>query len=222
MNSRAPARSFECVPGLVLALLASTCSTARAAATMDDFITCGLVYGALFEASKRAGHGGMMQYAQPRMRAVMPYMQENRDNPVAKARLRELAKQLEDEVRYTFVQKATDAMKRSDGDALKASMGRVFQCDRNFGMTSLPLPIEASRVDAPRSDRYSKFLQGIEEGCLARQRSAPSPLPDAMIRTYCACIRGSVAASGLDASATSEELGRVFRGAHPACVAKIQ
>ena len=83
----------------------SMCSVSHAA-TMDDYVTCGLVYGALFQAAKKAQHDGMLLYSKPRLQAVLPYLQKNKDNPRAKEKLRETATRLEDEVKNVFVRQA--------------------------------------------------------------------------------------------------------------------
>lgn len=113
------------------------------AATMDDYITCSLVYGSLFQAAKNANHEGMLSYTRPRLQAVLPYIQQNKDNPVAKARLSEIAIRLEDEVKNKFVEQTTSAIREGNVQKLKLAMPRVFVCDRAFGLTSLPLPIQA-------------------------------------------------------------------------------
>ncbi|MDO9119111.1 MAG: hypothetical protein Q7U39_14220 [Nitrospira sp.] len=91
----------------------SFCSISHAA-TMDDYVTCGLVYGALFQAAKKAQHERMLSYSKPRLQAVLPYPQENKDNPRAKEKLRETATHLEDEVKNTFVREATNAILEED------------------------------------------------------------------------------------------------------------
>ena len=111
------------------------------AATMDEHLTCSLVYGALFESAKRTQHEGMLQYTKPRLQVVLPYIQANKDNPAAKQRLKEIATELEQEIRYDFVQRVSAAINAGDPVRLKASMARVFACDKAFGLTSLPLPI---------------------------------------------------------------------------------
>lgn len=123
----------------------SMCSISHAA-TMDDYVTCGLVYGALFQAAKNAQHDGMLSYSKPRLQAVLPYLQENRDNPRAKEKLRETATRLEDEVKNVFVRQATNAILEEDPVKLKAAMPRVFQCDKAFGLSALPLPVQAKQA----------------------------------------------------------------------------
>lgn len=157
----------------------SFCSISHAA-TMDDYVTCGLVYGALFQAAKNAQHEGMLSYSKPRLQAVLPYLQENKDNPRAKEKLRETATHLEDEVKNTFVRQATDAILEEDPVKLKTAMPRVFQCDKAFGLPTLPLPLEAKH--APR---WNKFLQGFHAGCLVKQRKSASSFSDAQIQRFC-------------------------------------
>ena len=186
-------------------------------ATMDESITCSLVYGALFEAAKRAQHEDMMQYAKLRMQAVLPFMQENKSNPVAKRRLSEIATTLENEVRYDLVQKATTAIMDRNPEKLKASMGRVVVCDKAFGLSTLPIPLQSASASKP-----NKYLEGFEAGCLAKQRSATSPLPDMQIQRYCGCMTVSAARNGVDGNTTSAELGRVISITHGACAAGLK
>ena len=202
---------------LSIAALASLVPTKLLGATMDESITCSLVYGALFEAAKRAQHEGMMQYARPRMQAVLPFMQENKSNPVAKRRLSEIATALESEVRYDFVQKATTAIVDRNPEKLQTSMGRVKACDKAFGLSTLPIPLESVTATKP-----NKYLEGFEAGCLAKQRSAPSPLPDKQIQKYCGCMTESAARNGVDGNTTSAELGRVISITHSACAAGLK
>src|SRR4030067_2926217 len=89
-------------------------NSASYAATMDDYVTCSLVYGALFQAAKNAQHDGMLSYSRPRLQAVLPYIQENKDNPRAKAKLQETAIRLENEVKDIFVKQATNAILAED------------------------------------------------------------------------------------------------------------
>lgn len=184
---------------------------------MDDHITCSLVYGALLQAAKNANHSGMIAYVRPRLQAVTPYLQDNRDNPTAKAKLRDIATRLEDEIRYRFVRQATDAITRNDGAALKASMGRVVQCDSVFGLRTFPLPLDAR--DSPTS---STFLKGYYEGCLAKQRSAPSPYKDHQLQKYCSCMTDRAKSAGLSTTSSDAEIGGVVRSSHAGCLAAIQ
>jgi len=197
-------------------LCTSLCSAAQSA-SMDDYVTCGLVYGALLRAAKNAGHAGMLSYSRPRLQAVTPYLQENKDNPVAKAKLRETAIRLEDEIRYKFVQRATDAINERDPEKLKATMERVFQCDKAFGLSTLPLPLEAKPA---RSS--NKFLDGFHAGCLAKQKSAPSPISDTQIQRYCSCMTDRASSAGIDASSSEAETGRVVSQIHGACLASVR
>lgn len=197
-------------------LFASLCSVARAA-SMDEYVTCGLVYGALLQAAKNTGHGGMLAYVQPRLQAVTPYLQQNKDNPVAKAKLRDTATRLEDEIRHKFVRRATAAINERDLEKLTAAMGRVIQCDKAFGLPTFPLPLE--RKAAASSN---KFLEGFRTGCLAKQRSAPSPFSDIQIQRYCGCMTNRASSSGIDGSSSEADVGRVIRESHSACLADIK
>jgi hypothetical protein len=187
------------------------------AATMDDYITCSLVYGALFQAAKNADHEGMLLYSRPRLRAVLPYLQENKDDPRLKARLSEIATNLEDEVKNKFVRQATSAILEDDAEALKLAMSWVFACDRAFGLTSLPFPIRTS--SAPR---WNKFLSGFNEGCLAKQRRSPAPYSAPQIKKYCRCMTNRAAAGSLDASSPDEAIAKIISESHSTCFASIQ
>jgi len=195
---------------------ASMCSVSHAA-TMDDYVTCSLVYGALFQAAKNAQHDGMLSYSRPRLQAVLPYIQENKDNPRAKEKLRETATRLENEVKDIFVRQATNAILAEDSAKLKAAMPRVFQCDKAFGLSTLPLPLKTKQTP-----RWNKFLQGFYGGCLAKQRKSPSPFSDTQIQGYCQCMTDKQAARGVDASSSEETTGRIINESHSVCFASIQ
>ncbi len=192
------------------------CSVSHAA-TMDEYMTCTLVYGALFQAAKNAQHEGMISYTGPRIRAVLPYMQANRDNPRLNEIGKETAIRLEEEVKIKFIRQATDAILAGDPQRLKAIMSRVFQCDKVFGLASLPLPLE-SKV----ATRWNNFLRGFNSGCLAKQRRAKSPFTDTQIQKYCQCLTDNQAAKGVDASSSEETTGRIIKESHGACFASIQ
>jgi hypothetical protein len=200
-----------------LIIFAASMSSVSHAATMDDYVTCSLVYGALFEAAKNANHDGMLSYSRPRLKAVLPYLQENKDNPRAKDKLRETAMRLEDEVKNNFIRQATDAILEEDPTKLKATMSRVFQCDKAFGLSSLPLPIEFKQPT-----RWNSFLKGFYDGCLAKQRKSPSPFSDTQIHGYCRCMTDKAAARGVDANSSDEITGRIITENHGACFAAIQ
>ena len=187
------------------------------AATMEDYVTCSLVYAALFQASKNADHEGMLMYSRPRLQAVYPYMQENRDNPIAQEKLRETATLLEDEVRYTFVRNVTNAIIEEDPEKLEASMSRVFECDKAFGLATLPLPIKTKQVQ-----NSSSFLQGFYEGCLVKQKRSPSPYSDAQIQEYCQCMTDNAGTAGMNAQSSDEETSRIINEIHNGCFARIK
>ena len=199
------------------AALAACLSGSAYGVTMDENITCSLVYGALLEAAKRAQHEGMLQYMRPRLQAVLPFMQENRSNPVAKRRLSEIATTLENEVRYEFVQKATAAIVERNPEKLKGLMNRVVVCDKAFGFPTLPIPLVDTPVVKP-----NKYLEGFEAGCLAKQRSAPSPLPDNQVQKYCSCMKESAQRHGVDERTTGAELGKVISLTHSACAGGLK
>lgn len=198
-------------------VLASSIHSISHAATMDDYVTCGLVYGALFQAAKDAQHEGMLSYTRPRLKAVLPYLDKNRDNPVAKEKLRRTAIRLEDEVRNVFVSQATRAILDQDTVKLKAAMPRVFQCDKVFGLSTLPLPLETKQVP-----RWNKFLEGFNDGCLAKQKQVASPFSDAQISKYCQCMTDEAAIKGVDASSSEETTGRIIKESHAGCFASIR
>lgn len=202
----------------ILACMLGACLSAPSlAATMDDYVTCGLVYGALFQAAKNSGHGGMLAYTRPRLQAVTPYLEENRENPAAKAKLREVAIKLESEVRYQFVQQATGAINRNDVEALRASLGRVMKCDQAFGLATFPLPIAP-----PAPQKSNKFLEGFYEGCIAKQRSAPSPFNDRQLQKYCTCMTERARSAGVTSASSEADVGKAVRTSHNACFASIQ
>lgn len=200
-----------------LIIFAVSMNSASYAATMDDYVTCSLVYGALFQAAKNAQHDGMLSYSRPRLQAVLPYIQENKDNPRAKEKLRETAIRLENEIKDTFVNQATNAILAEDPTKLKAAMPRVFQCDKAFGLSTLPLPLKTKQPT-----RWNKFLQGFYGGCLAKQKKSPSPFSDAQIQGYCQCMTDKQAARGVDASSSEEATGRIINESHSVCLASIQ
>jgi hypothetical protein len=200
-----------------LAVLTIAASSISHAATMDDYVTCSLVYGALFQAAKNAQHEGMLSYSKPRLQAVLPYLQKNRDNPLAKEKLRQTAIRLEDEIKNVFIRQATEAIVEENATKLKAALPRVFQCDRAFGLSTLPLPIQ---VASP--PRWNKFLQGFYSGCLAKQRRSASSFTDAQIQTYCHCMTDKSAARGVNANTSEQETGKILSESHGACFASMR
>lgn len=213
---RMPVRMTVTIALRAIIFTASMCSVSYAA-TMDDYLTCSLVYGALFQAAKNADHEGMLSYSRPRLRTVLPYLQENKNNPGAQEKLREVATRLEDEVKNIFLTQATDAILMEDSGKLKAAMPRVFQCDRTFGLSTLPLPLKIKE-----SPRWNKFLQGFHAGCLAKQKRIPSPFSDAQIQRYCQCMTDKAAAKGVDSSSSEDTTGRIINESHGTCFASIK
>ncbi|MBI4937092.1 MAG: hypothetical protein HY846_02525 [Nitrosomonadales bacterium] len=195
----------------------SMCSVSHAA-TMDDYVTCFLVYSALLQAAKNAQHDGMLSYSKPRVQTVLPYIQENKDNPRAKEKLGETANRLENEIKDRFVMQATNAILAENPVNLKAAMPRVFQCDKAFGLSTLPLPLNTKQTHP----YWNKFLQGMYGGCLAKQRKSPSPFSEAQIKGYCQCMMDHQAARGVDASSSEETTGRIIKESHSMCFASIQ
>lgn len=194
----------------------SNCSVSYSA-TMDDYVTCTLVYGALFQAAKNVQHDGMLSYSKPRLQAVTSYIQENKDNPRVKEKFRETATRLEDEVKNIFIKQATNAILEEDPVKLKATMSRVFQCDKAFGLSTLPLPLQAKQ--APR---WNKFLQGFHAGCLAKQRKTASQFSEDQIQRYCQCMTDKQAARGVNSSSSEETTARIINESHGPCFASIQ
>jgi len=200
-----------------LIIFAVSMNSASYAATMDDYVTCSLVYGALFQAAKNAQHDGMLSYSRPRLQAILPYIQENKDNPRMKEKGRVIATRLEDEIKNTFIRQTTNAILEEDPVKLKAAMPRVFQCDKAFGLSTLPLPLKTKQPI-----RWNKFLQGFYGGCLAKQKKSPSPFSDAQIQGYCRCMTDKQAARGVNASSSEETTGRIINESHSACFTSIQ
>ena len=195
---------------------ASMCSIAQAV-TVDEYTACGLVYGALFQAAKNAQHEGMLTYTRPRLQAVLPYLQQNRDNPGAKEKLRETAIRLEGEVGSAFVKQATKAILEEDKDKLRFVMARVFQCDRAFGLSTLPLPLKAKQVPP-----LNEYLRGFYSGCLAKQKKSVTPFTDFQIQGYCRCMTDAAAIDGIDASSPGDALGHSIKRNHDSCVVRIK
>lgn len=202
---------------LVFALVAALVPRLAQAATMDEYITCSLVYGALFEAAKRTQHDGMIQYTRPRLQVVLPYMQENRENPIAKRRLSQISTALENEIRFEFVQEVSAAITGQDLVKLRAATTRVFQCDKAFGLQTLPFPLQGRAGPAP-----NKYLEGFLEGCLAKQRAAQQPLPNALIQKYCSCMTAGASDRGVDARITEVQLGQIIRDVHGPCLSSLR
>lgn len=201
----------------VIALMAICLVSPSFAATMDDYVNCSLIYGALFQAAKNSDSSEMIAYSRSRLQIVIPFLQKNQENPVAKAKLREAAIRLEDEVRFQFVQRATDAINRNDANALKASMGRVITCDKAFGLPTFPLPIHP-----PQSQTSKKFFDGFYEGCVAKQRSAPSPFGDSQLKAYCSCMTDRARSAGLTPTSSDSEVGKVVRDSNNDCINSIK
>ena len=202
--------------GIVIAIFASINHISQAA-TMDDYVTCGLVYGALFQAAKNAQHDGMLSYSRPRLQAVSPYLQANRDNPTMNKKLREAAIRLEDEVKNVFVKQATNAILEDDPVKLKAATPRVFQCDKVFGLSTLPFPLQTQQTS-----RWNKFLQGFHTGCLAKQRRSAAQFTDGQIQRYCLCMTDKAASKGVNSNSSEEATGKIVSESHGVCLASIQ
>ncbi len=200
----------------ILALAVSMCSIAEAASS-DDYAMCSLVYGALFQAAKDAQHDGMLSYSKPRLQAVLPYIQENKDNQEIKEKFRETSLSLRNEIKNTFLPQATVAIREEDPVKLKSAISRVFQCDKVFGLHTLPLPF------APKSaPRLNEYMKGFHEGCLAKQRKVASPFSNAQIKGYCQCMTDKAARMGIDSNSADETVGKAIRESHGGCFASIQ
>lgn len=203
---------------VIAAFVFTVINQSAQAATMDEYITCSLVYGALFQASKNADHEGMLIYTRPRLQAVLPFLQKNGGDPVAKEHLKDIAKRLEDEVK-TYVHHGTNAILDDDPEKLKATMPRIFQCDRVFGLSTLPLPLKSKLL---QTTEWNEFLGGFNGGCLTKQRRNPSPFSDANIQIYCRCMTDQAAKNGINENSTEQIIGRVIKESHGGCLARIQ
>jgi hypothetical protein len=84
---------------------------ASQAASMDQYVTCGLVYGALFQAAKDADHqrNALVRKTSLASRPA-PSLEENKEKPRAKEKLHEIAARLETEVGNRFAGEATIAI----------------------------------------------------------------------------------------------------------------
>lgn len=204
---------------IAIVLIISEALVPVQAVTMDEHITCSLIYGALFQVAKNADHEQMLSYTRPRLQAVMPFLQENKDNSLAKERLKDISTRLEDEIHYSFVNKVTDAIRRNDYETLKTAMHRVFQCDKLFGLTTLPLPLKSN---VSKQIKWNGFLEGFYDGCLAKQRRNLAGISDSQIKSYCRCITDQAAKNGTDESSSEQTIGRVINESHSRCVAAMQ
>lgn len=81
-----------------------------ASPTAEDYVTCTLVYGALFQAAKDTQHEPTLKYVGPRLKAVLPWIRANEGTPQAKQLLREKAVALEQEVKVAFIQNVKTAL----------------------------------------------------------------------------------------------------------------
>lgn len=208
-------RTAPTIQMVFIIVAVSMCSVSHAA-TMDDYVTCSLVYGGLFQAAKNVQHDGMLSYSKPRLQAVLPYLQENKDDPGANEKLRQIATRLEDEIKNVFIKQATDAILKEDAAKLEGTMPRVFRCDKAFGLSTLPLPFAAKQ-----SLRWNKFLEGFHAGCLAKQRKGTSPFNDDQIQRYCRCMTDEAAVKGVDSRTSEETAGSIINESHGACFASI-
>lgn len=203
-------------PKALLSITAIVCAQASLAATTNDHLTCTLMYGSLFEAAKKSQHTAMLAYTRPRLQAVLPFIEANRNNPDISARLKIVATKLEGDVKALY-KRSTEAIEVSDVDKLKTALVPVFRCDKIFGIQSFPLPLSS---DKPV--QRNKFAMGFYEGCLAKQRKNPGPFNDSQILKYCNCMTDSVIASEISAQSNESELGRVIGDVHGECLRQLQ
>ena len=122
------------------AVLAALLATTTFAATSDDYLTCGLIYGGLFKAVKDSRNDSMIPYTRPRLQAVISFLQDNRNDPEMSERMKVIAAQNRGEV-DAMVKQSTAAMIDSDAAKLKKSLAPVFKCDVVFEIPSFPLPL---------------------------------------------------------------------------------
>lgn len=200
---------------LLILLIAITFSEGSVAASTDDYLTCSLMYGALFQAAKDSDNSPMIAYTKPRLNAVIPFLEKNRNNPEVSERMKVIASRLEDDTK-TLAKRATAAINESNNEKLKAALPQVFRCDAVFQLQSLPLPLSSTRP-APKT----KFAEGFYSGCLAKQRQNPGPFRDAQIVHYCKCMTGKSVAKGMTAESTDDETASIVRSVHKDCVNQI-
>lgn len=192
---------------LGLGLLAAS---AAHAATPEDYATCTLVYGALFQAGKdMVDHAPTLAYVQPRIHALLPWLKENEPKPQVKQLMQQKSAELRQEVLVAFTRNVKVAIGTNDAALLKSSFTRVFACDKALGFKSPPLP----SVAAPTWDQYAK---GVFTGCEAKQRSASRGVTPKQIEIFCTCTANAVAANGLTAE-DGDQTSEVFRRAVPGC-----
>ena len=203
-------------PKTLFSITAIVYSQISFAATIDDHLTCALMYGSLFEAAKNSQHSAMIAYTRPRLQAILPFMEANRNNPDISSRLKIVATNLEGDVNVLNKQ-VIEAIKASDVDKLKIALVPVFHCDKIFGVQSFPLPLSS---DKPFQS--NQFAMGFYEGCLAKNRKNPGSFKDSQILKYCNCMTDSVIASEISAQSSESELGRVIGDVHGECLRKLQ
>ena len=194
-------------------ILIGSAQDSGAAATTDQYITCAFVYGALFEGSKNACHDGMLQYSRPRIQAVLPFLQQQNNDPVVRSRLKQIATELDPEVKDELPKRVTDALMNQDARSLRQALRRVETCDSVFGFLTYPLPSIGT---------HDEFKTGLYAGCLAKQRTGPSPFADRQLQRYCSCVAIQSRATGIDAASSSQAIGSALMQAHSVCLGEIQ
>lgn len=199
-------------------LLALCCSIAPvvcvAEPTADDYVTCTLVYSALFQAAKDTQHMPTLKYVGPRLKAVLPWIKANEGSPHTKELLRETATALEQEVKIVFLQNVKAAIARGDVNLLRSSFVRVFACDKALGIASFPLPLAVAPA-------WNRFADGFYSGCIAKQRRTSPQIPMGRVESYCRCMTNAMAAKQIDAESSDATMSDTIRSAHQTCSAAI-
>lgn len=158
----------------------------------------------------------MIGYTQPRLKAVLPFLEKNRDNPEISERLKIVASRMESDAKV-LVNRATEAIIESNEDKLKAALTEVFRCDAIFGLQSFPLPLSRQRFE-PKS----KFAEGFYEGCLAKQQQNPGPFSNPQILQYCKCMTDTSVARGMSTQSSEDETAKIIKSVHKSCFSQAK
>jgi hypothetical protein len=186
-----------------------------AKASTDDYLRCGLMYGALFKVAKDSSHTELISHVQPRLEVVFPFIADNASNPKIKERFKEITRQLNPEIEKLLVA-LKDTLNRPSPQDFRKALKPVLACDSVFGISSSPL---SSLLDTDfQSD---PFASGAYEGCLAKQRQNPGPYSDANLRQYCGCVATSIFEKGINARASKASSTSAFQAAHAKCFAEL-
>lgn len=207
------------VKNIITIIVVALLPTASLAVSTDDHIKCAYVYGALFEATKQAQHGAMLAYAQPRLKAVLPFIEDNEGNASVAERVKIIArriapsmKKLETDVRNAIVE--------DDEAKLKQALQPVFSCDAVFGIRSLPLPVAHTKPTRHKS-YADTYADGVLQGCIAKQHQQPTPYSEPQLNNYCSCVAKTVAKLGITARTTENESAVALRTAANDCLSVL-